>query len=117
MNCRDAPNTIEIKTVVSILPNDYQILENKPRIGGIELTKDTTFKDLNVLPSNADEYESISLIDASYAEMSVLAVSEDGKNVKIAVSDIKRATEKIKTVDALDKTDEIGNYQFVLIKT
>lgn len=116
MNCRDELNIIEINKVVSVLPNDYSILENKPRIDGIELTKDTTLKELNVLPSDASEYKSISFIEASKKEMSVLTVSEDGSYAKIAVSDIKHATEIIKTVDTLDKTAEIGNYQFVLIK-
>ncbi len=48
--CRDDP--VKLNKVVSVLPNDYEILENKPAINGVVLTKDTTLEDLGLQEVN-----------------------------------------------------------------
>lgn len=113
--CRDEP--VKIKKVVSVLPNDYSQMENKPAINGVELTKDTTLEQLNILSAQATAYEPITLTSAAQKSMSILAVSESGETAKIAVEDFLESSRTIKTVDELDENAEVGTYQKVIIKS
>lgn len=56
-NCRDP---VEIKKIVSVLPNDYSLLENKPKINGVELTPETTLEDLGIVKEPNQSYASLS---------------------------------------------------------
>lgn len=110
------PPSVNVHRCVSILPNDYSILENKPAINGVELTKDTTAAELNLLTADSSLYESITLSDAAVEGLSIIAISNDGSMSKIAVEDLLETSRGIITVDELDETVEIGTYQMVKIQ-
>lgn len=107
----------EPKKIVSVLPNSYILLSDKPAINGVELTKDTTLEQLNILSAQATAYEPITLNGAAQKSMSILAVSESGETAKIAVEDFLESSRTIKTVDELDENAEVGTYQKVIIKS
>lgn len=108
---------VKIRQMVSILPDSYTLLADKPAINGVELTKDTTLEQLNVLSAQATAYAPITLTGAAQKSMSILAVSENGETARIAVENLLEVTQPIKTVDELDENAEIGTYQKVIIKS
>lgn len=106
-----------LKPIISVLPSSYTLLADKPAINGVELTKDTTSAELNLLTSGGAAYETVTLTNAANAGMSVLAVSDDGETAKISVGDILDAAKVVKTVETLDEDAEIGTYQKIIIKS
>lgn len=52
------PRRREPKKIISVLPNSYTLLADKPAINGVELTKDTTLEDLGLKEAN-QPYNSI----------------------------------------------------------
>lgn len=52
------PRKREPKKIISVLPNDYSLLENKPAINGVVLTPETTLEDLGLAEVN-QTYDSL----------------------------------------------------------
>ena len=100
----------EPKKIVSVLPDSYLLLSDKPAIDGIELTKDSTADGLRLLSSNLDLYKT--------AEEKVgvfLLGVKDGKPVKIAADHVSEGNGVILT-DHVQTDAPIGAIQFVTKK-
>lgn len=105
-------NCVKVKPMISVLPNDYKLLTNHPKINGVILLGDIKSDELNLLSSKVEDYETISLID-SY-ESAHLIVLTEGKAAKIALKDLPGASDSsFVTSDKLNTNAPIGSYQFV----
>lgn len=77
---------VEIYRCISILPDDYQEMDNKPTMNGATIEGDLTAKDLKLMSSDSDDYQSISKEEA--AEKFIPVIDKDGNVHKISVSDL-----------------------------
>lgn len=108
--------SVKIHRCVSVLPNDYSILENLPKINGVTLLGDLTTEGLNLLSSETDSYESVSLEQAKEEDAYLLVIQADGKPKRVSLSYLKTGTEVeggFQTVDEVNGKAAIGSYQFV----
>lgn len=112
--CRDRDAPIQIKKVVSVLPNDYSLLENLPTLNGVSLLGNLSGKDVNLLSSNVDEYETVNLSDIEEEDY-VICV---GKNsaVKVPIADFIEESKSVKTGSEFDEDAPLGTIQFVIIE-
>ena len=114
-NC--TPPSIKVHRCVSILPNDYNIMENKPVINGVVLEGEQTAKTLSLLSSNVEEYESVTLNATEQQDgYLVVLMPGDAQPKKVALSDLRHETDSergFQTVDEIDPSAAIGSYQFV----
>lgn len=113
MSEKCSPTHVEIHRCVSVLPNDYTILENLPSINGVTLKGDQKAQDLSLLSLNRDDYETISLLDKEDDEESYLIVLGVEKATKVSLSDFLAQASGFKTVDTCDENVPIGMYLFV----
>lgn len=65
----------EPKKIVSVLPNSYSLLSDKPAINGVELTRDTTLEDLGLVEANQsynsiNEFPTVGKINVIYIDTS-----------------------------------------------
>jgi len=106
---------VEVRQIISILPDSYLLLEDKPAINGVELTKDSTPKDLCLLSGDADDYMGLTYDEATESEAAILAITNTGEAAKISVSELSDAlASTIKTVEELDENAKDGSYQFLI---
>ncbi len=112
--CRDRDAPIQIRKVVSVLPNDYSLLENLPTLNGVSLLGNLSGKDVNLLSSNVDEYETVNLSDIEEEDY-VICV---GKNsaVKVPIADFIEESKSVKTGSEFDEDAPLGTIQFVIIE-
>ena len=81
---------VRVYPKISILPNDYVKLVNKPSINGVELSVNRTAKELNLLPTIAEDYETIEMNGEN--EGKFLIVIDEGNNaMKIPVKAVMDA--------------------------
>ena len=112
--CRDRDAPIQIKKVVSVLPNDYSLLENLPTLNGVSLLGDLSGKDVNLLSSADEDYDTVRLSEIE-SEDYVVCIGKKSA-VKVPIADFIEESKSVKTVDVLDKDAHIGTIQFVIIK-
>lgn len=96
------------KQPLVVLPSSYTLLSDKPAIDGIELTKDSTSKGLNLLSSNLDLYRTEDTKDGIF----LLGV-KDGEPIKIAANNVSEGNGVILT-DHVQTDAPIGVIQFVI---
>ncbi len=113
MSEKCSPAHVEIHRCVSVLPNDYTILENLPSINGVTLKGDQKAQDLNLLSINRDDYETVSLLDKEVDKESYLIVLGVEKATKVSLSDFIAQSSGFKTVDSCDEDVPVGTYLFV----
>ena len=109
--CRDPSTPIEIKKVVSVLPDDYSQLKNLPSINGIELSGNMSAESLNLLSSNPEDYEPITLSEAS-DDASVIVI-DNGEMHRLSVKGLMEDSKNVKVSETLDPKCPIGTIQFV----
>lgn len=111
-NC-NAP--IQIRKVVSVLPNDYGQLTNLPTVNGVSLIGEQTAKSLNLLSANDEEYVPVKLNDVAGKDMYLIAVGKDGPQ-KVPVDDFieEKKGNGVLVTDKLDTEAAIGTIQFVI---
>lgn len=112
--CRNRDGPIEIKKVISVLPNDYVSLENKPSINGIVLDGELDASSLNLLSSKEDDYEPVTLSQMQGAQCYLLAIGE-GKTYKISVDDFIEETKNVTVTDSVDPEAANGTISFVIL--
>lgn len=113
---RDNCKGIEIKNVVSVLPNDYSQLENLPSIDGITILGDISSKQLNLLSSDCNQYETLKLSNITGTERYVPVIAEDSAmNGKVPIDDFVEEG-KIKITETFDEDVSVGTTQLVIIK-
>lgn len=78
------PVNANLHRCVSVLPNDYNILENKPKLNGQTLEGDLTVADLGGLSSNIDDYSAGDIGETD----GYIIVLDGGSAKKIPASDI-----------------------------
>lgn len=113
-NC-NAP--IQIRKVVSVLPNDYGQLTNLPTVNGVSLIGELTARSLNLLSADSKEYSPVKLTDAAGKGMYIVAVGEDGPQ-KVPVDDFiaEKKGSAVLVTDKLDTEVEDGTIQLVIKK-
>ena len=109
--CDCAGDEIRIEEVISILPNDYSAMENKPTVNGIVLSGEQTGKDLKLLSILEEDYDDSSLDEVQADEGYFVAIGK-GKQHKVPASDIKN----IKVNEELETKVPNGTIQYVIIK-
>lgn len=97
-------------SVLSVLPDSYTLLSDKPAIDGIELTKDTTSKGLNLLSSNLDLYKTAE----DKVGVFLLGV-KSGEPIKISADQLSGGNGVILT-DEIQADALIGAIKFVTKK-
>lgn len=98
---------------VSVLPNDYTILQNLPTINGVTLKGDLTPDDVNLLSGSAKDYDTLSVLKEVDDKPSYLIVLGEDNASKISLSDFISQSAVIKTADSCDNDAPIGTYLFV----
>lgn len=112
--CRDREAPVKIKKVVSVLPNDYGQLENIPTLNGVSLLGNLSGKDLNLLPTQKDEYETTTVESAAKGGYVVcLGASEPQK---VPISEFLEQSKNVMTTDELKTDVRIGTIQLVIMK-
>lgn len=81
--CNTPTPHVDLHRCVSVLPNDYGILDNKPTINGKELEGDLKPADIGVLSANANDYEDVPSANPD----GHLLVLVDGTVKKISIKD------------------------------
>lgn len=111
-NC-NAP--IQIRKVVSVLPNDYGQLTNLPTVNGVSLIGELTAESLNLLSADGKEYAPVKLNDVAGKDMYLIAVGEGGPQ-KVPVDDFigEKKGNGVQTTEKLDTEVVVGTIQFVL---
>lgn len=113
-----SPLSVKVKRCVSVLPNDYTVLENLPAINGVTLIGNIKAKDVELLSSRGDDYETVSLLDNKESEGYLIVLGAE-KVTKVKLSDVLSQAgglshgEGFKTVDVFNPDAPIGTYQFV----
>lgn len=108
-------DTVKLKPVISVLPNDYSSLQNKPSIDGIVLNGEVSSQSLNLLSSNKETYETIDISTIKVEErqnFEVVVLGAD-KPMKLGIDKLLKGKENFTTVTEIDKDRAIGSYQFV----
>ena len=112
--CRDRDAPIQIKKIVSVLPNDYSLLENLPTLNGVSLLGNLSGKDVNLLSSNIDDYETAKLSEIE-SDNYVICAGKDSA-VKVQIVDFIEESKSVKTASEFDEDAPLGTIQFVIIK-
>lgn len=116
------PATVKVHRCVSVLPNDYSVMENLPKINGVTLLGEMTSKQLNLLSSKADDYETKTVEDVK--EKYIMVLGEAGEEAqKVKVSDFlsqasggdggSTETSGFATTSSIDEETAVGTYLFV----
>lgn len=103
---------VKLKPLVSILPNDYTIMDNLPKINGVTLIGEKTAQQLSLLSSNQDNYDSISLTDAKANGGYVIVVGGQAP-AKISIGELVPKGNGFITSKEIDSDVNVGLYQFV----
>lgn len=114
-DCATNGNTVRIFPKVSVLPTDYTILDNLPKINGVTLLGEITTQQLNLLSSDIEKYETISLADCKDKYVVVLG-GEEPKKMLISNLSLSGNNSGFETSDLLNLDVAVGVYQFVEIK-
>lgn len=112
---RDRNEPIIIKKIISILPNDYVQLTNKPTINGITIEGDKTATELSLLSSNKEDYETVTLSEMQNKDRYLIGIGDD-KTYKVSVDDVLEETKNVSVTEELDTDAADGTIQFVLLK-
>ncbi len=111
-----SPSSVQVHKCVSILPNDYNIMENKPVINGVVLEGEQSAKTLNLLSSNAEDYDETTFAEAKERDGYMVVILSDNQPQKVSLCDLSAnmgGDGSLRTVDELDTSATVGSYQFV----
>lgn len=103
------------KPIIAVLPDSYSLLSDKPAIDGVELTKDTTSNELNILSSKLGEYEPIKLSEADNKSIHLIAIDQNQK-YSFSLEELKKYTKSIVVMENFDPDLAAGIIQKVKIK-
>lgn len=112
---------IQIHKCVSVLPNDYKVLENIPTINGVSLIGDMDSKTLGLLSLRVDDYETISLLNGKPEDGKYVLVLGESDVVKVPLVEFATASTdpqgggSFTTTETVDPDIPVGSYQFVEI--
>lgn len=108
-----APTTPHLARCISVLPNDYSQIENKPQINGVVLTGNKSAKEIGLLSIQPKDYEAVSLTKASQRSGFLLVIAKDQEPMKLSVDRIINRGTGFFTSEEIDPSVSIGVYQFV----
>lgn len=104
---------VRVYPKISILPNDYANLVNKPSINSVELSVDRTAKELNLLSTIAEDYDTIEL-DGENEGKFLIVIDEENNAMKIPVKTVTDTINgKMTTGTAIDPDAPIGTFHFI----
>lgn len=95
------------------LSDNYDILQNKPSINGVELSRDKTAEELSLLSNKSDEYKEVSL-GADNVGSFLLLLTESGETNKMNINELTKSN--FHTVNQLPANLQVGNYIFLLME-
>lgn len=110
------PPSVQVHKCVSILPNDYNIMENKPVINGVVLEGEQSAKTLSLLSSNAEDYDETTFAEAKKRGGYMVVILSDNQPQKVSLCDLSAnmgGDGSLRTLDELDTSATVGSYQFV----
>lgn len=112
-NEKCTPLGVKLHRCVSVLPNDYAILENKPKIGGKTLEGEMSLLDLGALSSRLDDYAIVEDENGEqYGEKYIIIL--DGASVrKMALSSVKTNGDALGDIGELNTEDVAVEGQYV----
>lgn len=111
------PQTVVVEKGISILPTDYEGLNNLPSINGVTLIGEKTGSELSLLSSISSDYETVSLLDAGKKAAFVVVLREDdGKAQKVPLIDFTQSVSGFSTNEKINPDVAVGAYQFVEVK-
>lgn len=102
----------KVKPLISVLPNDYNILENKPTINGIVLQGEVDVSSLNLLSGAAADYNEISIVPGESDSLHVIVLGGE-KPQTIRLGEILSKVNSFTTTKDIIPDANIGSYQFV----
>ena len=105
---------VTVKKMISVLPNDYSLLVNRPAIDGVTLEAGTTSEELGLLTKDASSYAQLSILEADTESVSVLVAGEDGEVGLVSLSELAEKIAPITVTYGLDEDAEIGTIQIVI---
>lgn len=106
----DRVKKVGVKSVHTVVSGNYEQLENKPRINGVELIGNLSHSDLMLLSALLSDYTETSL-DDNLQGVYILAKDEDGER-KIPVSDFLALVSSVDVGGSVDvPNDGVVNKQ------
>ncbi len=109
----DTEEGVTLKSVPSIMEDDYLLLRNKPAINGVTLTTATTSEELGLLSRDGEEYELTTLGQAKDRPASMIGLTDEGEPVKVDAADFGSATIDVK--EKLTCDVRVGDFVFLKI--
>lgn len=106
---------VTVRKLISVLPNDYSLLVNRPAIDGVTLEAGTTSEELGLLTKDASAYAQLSILEADTDSVSVLAAGEDGEVGLVPLPELAAKIAPVTVTYALDEDAEIGTIQIVIM--
>lgn len=109
-----AQPSVRLHRCISILPNDYNVMENIPKINGVDLKGEMKSEQLSLLSSKPDDYTDIALNEAK-KENGYMVVLMPGENKpkRVSLTYLCPETERgFQTVEDVDMS-AVGSYQFL----
>ena len=94
---------VGVRQITSVLVEDYSELENKPAINGVELTKNSTAKQLSILHNKQSDYGLNTLRNAAKENLYVPVIGDSDPS-KVPVGEFVEES-KVKVVNNLDGVD------------
>lgn len=107
---------VEVKRVISVLASDYTGLDNLPMINGVSLIGDKTANELSLLSTKAEDYQTVSLVDAGKSKGYVVVLGENSTPKKVSIMDFTSQVTGFTTNDEINPDVAIGAYQFVKVE-
>lgn len=108
--------SVQIHRCVSVLPNDYSILENLPVINGVVIKGNLTSEILSLLSAKSEDFVDATLDEAKEDDGYMIVVLPGNKPKKVSLSYLRSGTEiegGFQTVDEVNTKAAVGSYQFV----
>ena len=115
-NAKSCVPGVEIKRIVSVLASDYSGLENLPEINGVSLVGNKGAKELSLLSSKTEDYQTVSLVEAGKSNGYVVVLGDSGETSKVSLMDFTSQVTGFTTNDEINKDVAIGAYQFVKVE-
>ena len=97
---------------------DYNKINNKPQINGVELRGNKTANDLGLVPQRLSIFSAPEKVDAPFRLRASVYVDDGDKGYKMSLSDIKNMNTKIIAVDNASEidADKITAGDYICIK-
>jgi hypothetical protein len=107
-----ARQTVKVKVRQGItLSDNYQRLQNKPKINGLELSENKTAKELSLLSIKIADYSDLE--EGAKEAPFLLMLTVNSEPCKISLTEITK--DKFQTADELSDDIPVGSYIFLKI--